>query len=221
MESDQPQHAPLSTTRVEAFSDGVFAIAITLLIFGIRVPEFSGAPAPGELGHQLWARWPSYLSFAISFTMIGIFWIAHHHMFQLIERATRPLLWLNTAFLMCVSFIPYPTSVLGLYSHQRMSMVFYCATLIVTAFALYVVWFYASTGRRLLSDEVPQRVIQMVGHRILAGCVVYAVTLALSFINLTAGHILIALIPLAYFVPSRVDKYIEAEPTDNKRALKG
>jgi len=164
-----------STTRLEAFSDGVFAIAITLLIFGIRVPVIVGPEISEELKRQLLSLWPGYLSFAVSFTMIGIFWIAHHHMFRLIARSTRPLLWLNKAFLMCVSFLPFPTAILGLYGKQRISVILYCATLMIAAVALYILWIYASSVGKLLYSGVSPRVVRVVGRRILGGCLLYGV----------------------------------------------
>ena len=124
MNSTNPALKPaLTTARLEAFSDGVFAIAITLLIFGIKVPEVANQDA-SELKRQLWALWPAYLSFAASFAIISVFWIGHHQMFQLISRSNRTLLWLNNAFLMCVAFIPFPTSLLGRYSDLRIALIF-------------------------------------------------------------------------------------------------
>ncbi len=189
-----------STTRLEAFSDGVFAIAITLLIFGIRVPVIVGPEISEELKRQLLSLW-----------LIGIFWIAHHHMFRLIALSTRPLLWLNTAFLMCGSFLPFPTAILGLYGKQRISVILYCATLMIAAVALYILWIYASLVEKLLYSGVPPRVVRVVGRRILGGCLLYGVALGLSFVSLTASRVLVALIPFLYFMPSSAARYIEGD----------
>jgi len=208
--SNPASFKPIVTTdRLEAFSDGVFAIAITLLVFGIKVPVVSGVDVSAELRHQLLALWPSYLSFGVSFTIISIFWIGHHHMFRLISRSNRTLLWLNNVFLMCVSFIPFPASLISLYGRERISMILYCGTTIITGIALYMIWAYASTGGRLLYAGIPKRVIQVAGWRILGGTFFYGVALGLAFVSLTASRILLVFIPLFYLLPSSIDPHIE------------
>ena len=97
------------TARVEAFSDGVFAIAITLLILEIKVPSAGS----GDLGEQLLRQWPSYLSFFISFAFIGIMWIKHHRLFTHIRKSDDVLLVLNLLLLLGVTVVPFPTSVLA------------------------------------------------------------------------------------------------------------
>ena len=198
----------VTTARLEAFSDGVFAIAITLLIFGIKTPVVASHDA-GELKRQLWALWPGYLSFGASFAIISVFWIGHHQMFQLISRSNRTLLWLNNAFLMCVAFIPFPTSVLGLYGDQRVAIILYCATIVVTGVALYLVWAYASAGERLVYPGIPLRVVRIASGRILVGALFYGFAIALSFVSLTASRILVLLIPFFYLLPSSIDPHIE------------
>ncbi len=208
MNNDLASKPAVTTTRLEAFSDGVFAIAITLLIFGIKVPTVANHDA-GELKRQLWALWPGYLSFAASFAIISVFWIGHHQMFQLISRSNRTLLWLNNAFLMCVAFIPFPTSLLGVYSEQRVAIIFYCAAINVTGVVFYGVWAYASGQARLIYSGTPSRVVKVAGWRILIGVVFYSVAIALTFVSLTASRILLLLIPLFYLLPSSIDPHIE------------
>lgn len=199
----------VTTARLEAFSDGVFAIAITLLIFGIKVPIIIGPDVGAELKHQLLALWPGYLSFAVSFTNISIFWIGHHHMFRLISRSNRTLLWLNNLFLMCVSFIPFPAALIGLYGSQRIAIILYCGTLIVAGVALYAIWAYASAHERLLYPGVPSRVVKIAGWRILGGALAYATAIVLAFVSLAASRILLVFIPFFYLLPSSLDPHIE------------
>jgi uncharacterized membrane protein len=210
MSSIPASSKPIVTTdRLEAFSDGVFAIAITLLIFGIKVPIVTGTDIGAELKRQLLALWPSYLSFGVSFAIISIFWIGHHHMIRLISRPNRTLLWLNNLFLMCVSFIPFPAALISMYGGEQIGMVLYCGTIIITGIALYSLWAYASSGGRLLYSGISQRVIKVAGWRILGGTFFYGVALTLSFVNLTASRILLVLIPLFYLLPSSIDPHIE------------
>ncbi len=101
------------STRVEAFSDGVFSIAITLLIIEIKVPSHDELVRTGGLWAALAARWPSYLGYAISFLTLGIMWANHHAMFQYIRRVDRRVLLVSVLFLMGIAFLPFPTAVLA------------------------------------------------------------------------------------------------------------
>ena len=139
----------METSRVEAFSDGVFAIAITLLILEVRLPD------GGSLDGQLGRAWPSYVSYVISFVTIGIMWVNHHDIFRLIGRVSRGLLLANLALLLAVSFVPFPTKVLGEHLHhgggdQRSAVVFYSASFFVAAVAYNVLWQVAAWRNRLI-----------------------------------------------------------------------
>src|SRR3954452_9948711 len=104
----------MTTNRLEAFSDGVFAIAITLLVLEIHVPEH---PEEG-LARALVDQWPSYASYVVSFFVIGIIWINHHAIFDHLVRADRALLFVNLLLLLWIGLLPWPTSVLGTYMQQ-------------------------------------------------------------------------------------------------------
>jgi uncharacterized membrane protein len=135
------------TARVEAFSDGVFAIAITLLILEIKVPH--------EAGHDLWRRlleeWPSYFAFVTSFATIGIMWMNHHRMFNLIARIDSRLLIFNGVLLLGVTFIPYPTAVVAAYLGRdgaKAAAAFLAIAYILIAIAFNVLWRYVSSAQR-------------------------------------------------------------------------
>jgi uncharacterized membrane protein len=103
----------VSTSRLETFSDGVFAIAATLLILNIRTA------AQGDLSHNLLHIWPSYVGYAVSFATIGIIWVNHHTVLGQIERVNRLFLFINVAFLMLVAFIPFPTALIADHLRDR------------------------------------------------------------------------------------------------------
>src|ERR671937_1127352 len=96
----------MRTARLEAFSDGVFSIAATLLVLELRVP----APDPVGLAAALLRQWPSYAVYAVSFLTIGIIWVNHHALFDLLRKVDRPLLFLNLLLLLCVAAVPFPTA---------------------------------------------------------------------------------------------------------------
>jgi uncharacterized membrane protein len=142
--------------RLIFFSDAVFAIAITLLALNIRLPALpsnSAMATDTDLLNQLLALGPKYYSFGISFLAIGLYWIGHHRMFQYIARYDTILVVLNLLLLLCVAFIPFPSSVIGDYNN-RTATVFYALTLALTGLLSGGMWLYASTGGRLLLYEL-------------------------------------------------------------------
>src|ERR1041385_8087175 len=107
MSVSSPETATMSTGRLEAFSDGVFSIAATLLVLELHVPDIGSG-----LGQALLAQWPSYLTYVTSFATIGIIWVNHHSLFEHVRQVDRPLLFLNLLLLITGSLIPFPTSLL-------------------------------------------------------------------------------------------------------------
>src|ERR1700737_1299223 len=106
----------LSRNRIEALTDGVFAVAMTLLVLDIKVPELPQPMATDELLRQLLALWPKFLSYVISFVILGVYWVGHHVQLSFIRRADRPLLWINILFLLWVALVPFSTALLGEYA---------------------------------------------------------------------------------------------------------
>lgn len=171
----------MDTSRLEAFSDGVIAIAITLLVLEIKVP-------PGEaIGVGLVHLWPSYLAYAISFIVIGAIWINHHTMFDWIVRADHRLLVLNTLHLMFIAFLPFPTAVLAEAFHtgsgQGVATAFYAGTLTVIGVLVSTMWWYAASHRELLNDAISTEQAKAIGKRFLVGPAGYGLATVLAFIN--------------------------------------
>ncbi|NJL56438.1 DUF1211 domain-containing protein [bacterium] len=120
----------VSPSRLEALSDGVFAIVITLLVLELRVPELSSRLANDQLLTALVALLPKLLGYITSFLMIAIYWVAHHNVFHLLQRCDRICLWLNLLFLMCLAFIPFPTALLGEYPQTQVAISVYGGVLL-------------------------------------------------------------------------------------------
>ena len=147
-----------STSRLETFSDGVFAIAATLLVLEFTVKRGIKAPS---LGHQLLHDlWPSYLAYATSFLTIAIIWINHHHVMEIIERVDRTFLFITALLLLVVAFIPFPTGLVAHslqgHSDERAAVYAYGVTLLLMAIVFNVLWTYARHDRRLLGVELPE-----------------------------------------------------------------
>jgi len=167
---------------MEAFSDGVFAIAITLLVLTIPQPDDYR-----HLGDALTDQWPAYAAYLVSFAVIGIMWLNHHTVFGHFERVDRNLVYLNLALLATVVFVPYPTGVFGealQRGHgERVAAVFYSVVMTINAFAWAALWLYGSSRRRLLGDAFPEDQRRTATVLFNIGPVFYALTIVVAVIN--------------------------------------
>jgi len=194
----------MSTGRLEAFADGVFAIAATLLILNVDAQ----VPADvHDLGAQIVDIWPSYLAYAVSFVTIGIMWINHHTMMDQIKRADRRFLVATIGLLMCIAFVPYPTRVVAEHirgAGAQDAALLYGFTLVVTAIFFNINWFYASRGRRLLRADADRAIVSGVTRAYIPGPYIYLGATLVAFASPKASVILFMLIALFYIVESSI-----------------
>jgi len=193
----------METGRVEAFSDGVFAIAITLLILAVGVDQ---ARASGSLSHQLLHLWPAYIAYAVSFVTVGIMWINHHELFRHFAGADRILLLLNTLLLMLIAFTPFPTRVVAQFAHtesdRRAAALLYGLNFTITAILFLAVWMYGS--RRLLRPDADPREVTGITRSYLPGAPLYGTATLIAFASPIASLIMFAAIALFYAISSAV-----------------
>jgi uncharacterized membrane protein len=204
----------MDTTRLEAFSDGVFAIAITLLVLEIKVP-----PPDTALGAELLRLWPSYLAYMVSFLVIGAIWINHHAMFQHIVRVDRTLLLLNVLHLMLIAFLPFPTAVLAEAFHrgtdEPVAAAFYGG--ILTAIGIFVnaMWWYAAHEHRLLDTRLTAKKARQIGRRFLLGPSVYAIATPLALVMPWLALLLYILLNVFYLWPRRSHESVPVRIDDS------
>ena len=204
--------AGLTTGRITAFSDGVFSIAITLLVLNLQIPK--GITSPTDLQNRLQALWPNLMSYILSFVIIGIYWVAHHNMFHYIKRSDRMFLWINILLLMCVAFIPFPAGLLGQFSFvsqsslAKVAEIIYACNLILTNLTLSLLWWYATSHHRLVDQDIDPHFVNTVNRRNMTAPVVYAASIGLSFLNVYLSLIVFFLFPLYYIIPSHVDLHL-------------
>jgi len=167
-----PRQDNLELSRLEAFSDGVFAISITLLVLEIKLPK--------EDVRELWARmgsiWPSFLSFFLSFVIILIIWVNHHKVINLARRSDNALLYTNGLLLLLVTFIPFPTAVLGetlLSSHPQQGILLYCGTFLPLSLSFRAVFHAIVNHRRLVRAEIKDEDIRRISRAYWLGFLVY------------------------------------------------
>jgi uncharacterized membrane protein len=174
------------TSRIEAFSDGVFAIAITLLILEIRVPH---AGAEGDLWAGLVALWPSYLALVLSFFVILIMWVNHHELMRLVRGVGYPFLFANGLVLLTVTFVPFPTAVLAEHlatAEASAAVTFYCATFVVNSLA-WGLLFWTIVRGRLFRVDVDAETIGRIRRAYMAGPPVYVVATLVALVQPALG----------------------------------
>ncbi len=175
----------VESTRLEAFSDGVLAIAITLLVLDLRVPD---VPAGSTLGRELGAEWTSYLAYVVSFLVIGIIWLNHHALFTLVARVDRQTLVANLLLLLVVSAIPFPTRLIAEYVRDpgpgRTAALVYSGTMLLMSFAFSALFLTVTRrGGVLLHEPISSRQRLRRWAQFGAGGVVYALTLVVALVS--------------------------------------
>jgi uncharacterized membrane protein len=172
----------VSTNRLEAFSDGVIAVAVTLLVLDIAVPQPGGSHS---LGHALAQQWPNYAAYAISFITIGIIWINHHVMIGRLREADHSILMLNLVLLMTIAVLPFATSLMARYlregAGEHLAAAVYAGAFLALAIAFIALQRQILLRRpRLLERELPEAERRRIVRRTATGIVPYALALALA-----------------------------------------
>jgi uncharacterized membrane protein len=188
----------VSTSRTEAFSDGIFAIAATLLVLELKVPQVE----PGGLADALLESWPSYATYVVSFLTIGIIWVNHHAVLDRIREVNRPLLFMNLMFLMAVAAIPFPTALLGDYLQaghdERLAAAVYGGTMSLMGVTFGAIWAYAVLSDDLLHARVDRTRARRSLWIFAAGTPLYGLAIGASLLSATLALVIYALLALFY-----------------------
>ncbi|HVA29319.1 MAG TPA: TMEM175 family protein [Candidatus Baltobacteraceae bacterium] len=199
----------MSKERFEAFSDGVFAFAITLLVLGIVLPTFKNPPSDHQVRIALLRLWPNVVAYALSFSVIGIMWQNHHAIFRLVDRVDRKTVALNLMLLAGTVFIPFATSTLGAYPTMHSSTFLYGVVLTYTATIYNLMLAYLIRKRAFLPSITPQVLgATVVAYRV--GWATYALSTLLALWLPLASFAAYVLIAVYYLVPRGVDDDIAA-----------
>jgi uncharacterized membrane protein len=188
----------MTTNRLEAFSDGVFAVAITLLVLEIEVPG-------GEnLWHELKEQWPSFAAFAVSFWVIGIIWVNHHGVIDHLKRADRGVLYLNLLVLMTVVFIPFSTELFAVHlksgADEKVAAIVYSSSFLAMGVSFGLLWTYVTSHREALGVSLTDEEVRRTKRSFLIGNPIYALAFAMSFVSAAAVLAIVALVALYYAI---------------------
>jgi uncharacterized membrane protein len=185
--------------RILAFSDGVFAFAITLLIIDVRLPA---GISSSDLGSALRELWPNYMAFLLSFCVIGLYWAAHIRLFRDIIRYNQNLIWLNLLFLLFIVVIPFSTSVLSLHIFQ-LSVTVYAVLMACAGYMHTVLRLYAGNNHRLVNETLPHSYIRRGILFSLFAPVGFTVSIGIAFVSPIAAMVVWVVIFLVHFIFQR------------------
>ena len=191
------------TARIEAFSDGVIAIIITLLIFEVHVPALPEHSTPTVL-KALLSIAPKGASFAISFFTVAIFWVNHHHIFVHISHTNWKLLWYNNVLLFWLAIVPFTTAFIGDYPTQPLVVSLYALTLCLAALSFSLLGHYAFFRSGLMSASVPIARRRQEWKRGLWGFILYGIASGMAFVWVYAALVILIVIPCLFVVPRTV-----------------
>jgi uncharacterized membrane protein len=167
--------------RLLTLSDGIFAVAMTLLVLDLHVPDLPAGSTGADLARALLGLGPRYLSYVISFLVIGNYWLGHHRVFRWIVRVDWQFAWLNLLFLLGITVLPFVTGVLGAYGDVREAGVFYAGGLTVVGLLWWLLWLYATARRRLVPPDLDGKVIAYNFWVALLPPVIFLASIGLSF----------------------------------------
>jgi uncharacterized membrane protein len=206
------------TGRVEAFSDGVFAVAITLLVLTIKIPgvDVPASQLPNDT--QLWAillsEWPMLAAYITSFATIGVMWINHHRLYTYIKRTNTILMLLNLLLLLLIVFVPVPTALVAEYlvrPDQHVSALLYSGTYVIVAVCFNLLWRYASYHNRLLATNADSHAVRAITKQYWFGPIVYLLAFILALFSALASLTLCFLLALFFAIPPRLPRPVSEQ----------
>jgi TMEM175 potassium channel family protein len=212
MENKTYKDFEVSTSRLEAFSDGVFAIAITLLIIEIKIPSQEDLKNQ-SLIHYVWQQWPKYFAYILSFVIIGIYWANHHYLFKLFKKTDHIFNLLNVFFLMAIAFLPYPSGILGEYiispEHSKSAVSFYAFAIWLPAVSWLIIWLYAKHKKRIIDHRLSEDFIESLTKQYLISNLLYIAAFLISLVSSLISIITCVGLTLLYLLPPKNPEYIE------------
>lgn len=197
-----PQKQTFGVGRVEAFSDGVLAIVITLLVLELKSPELHDPSSSAEAWQALVALGPKIASFLLSFLFVAVFWVNHHRFFHIVRRADWALLWLNNLLLLLLCAIPFPTAFLGDNPHNPVAVAVFAVLVMAAGLAFNTMWRLARR-RNLIDPTVDLETIKRAILRGVVGPGAYALAALLAPLAIPVSWTIFLIVPLFYAWPGK------------------
>jgi uncharacterized membrane protein len=194
----------MSKTRIESFSDAVFAIIMTILVLDLRFPDIHSGASLHEYVIIFTPVFPKILSFILSFIMVAIYWVNHHHFFRYLKNGTVGLIWFNMLLLLWLCLLPFPTSLLGAHPTDQFPIMRYGGNLFLCAFSFYLLRYYAQKAHLLTADCIQRKLL---GPKYsLPAMALASLSVLFSFVNVYLSLLCFVIFPIVYFIPHTVSQ---------------
>jgi len=207
----------LGKNRIEALADGIFAVAMTLLVLDIKSPDTPWFETSRQLADHLGKLEHSFVMYVISFVVLGLFWFGHHLQFHFVRHVDRRLLWTNLAFLLFTVLVPFSTDLVGDHGHLLLPVVIYGVNLLVLATLLLAHLHHLAAKPDLSSADLTGEAIAHMRRQVMMFAIVPIASIAMSFYNPRFGMYLYLLLAVPAFVPGGIDRMTRAVPGGKAR----
>ena len=181
--------------RILGFSDGVFSIAITLMVLSLSVPVLTGSSAGPDLSAGLVAEWPAFLGYLVSFFVIGTWWTVHHRYFQYLTGFDLRLLWLNLLFLLGITLIPFLTNLIIIYHDSVLAVSLYALVQALAGGFMYAIWKYSTDHHRFVDPSMNPAFVRFLSFRSFIVIILFLASIPVAFLSPMAAQISWAVIP--------------------------
>lgn len=201
----------IPTTRIQAFSDGVFSVAVTLLVLEIHVPQLPQGPTlSAALMIALLAQIPKFLVYALSFTIICVWWVAHHQLFHILRKSDRGLIWLNNFYLLWLALIPFPTALMGDYPHEKAAVMTYGIVSMLAGVSFTMMRYYAFYVGKLVDERIDGKLLRSAMAKSFMNPLLHCVAVLMALVDTRIAITLYVILTLLFFIPSDLEKHVHA-----------
>lgn len=204
MASEEDPEPSLELERIVFFSDAVMAIVATILVIELALPDLSAGELASQLPELLISLFPKFISYCLSFMIIGSFWVRHHMIFSYIRKYDYRLIWSNIFFLLFLALVPFATGVLGAAVFNVTSVIFYSGVVASASIMFLVMWMYASRGYRLVSQSISKKSIQYEERRSILTTTAFLLAIPVAFVDVRLSVAVWAMAPLAFGIYRRI-----------------
>jgi uncharacterized membrane protein len=201
----------MGKNRIEALTDGIFAVAMTLLVLDIKPPVHLRFETSEALISHLLTLEHSFAMYAISFVVLAMFWLGHHLQFHFVRHVDRPLLWINLAFLLLAVVVPFSTNLVGDHSRLQFPVVLYAANLLALSLLLFLQLRHLAASPHLTAPHLTREAVTHLHRQLILFGIVPVVSIATSYYSPRLGMYLYALLVVPAFVPGRIDRLMRPE----------
>jgi len=195
---------PIPLSRIEAFSDGVIAIIITLMILEIKVPTIDSSATSADIWAKVHAMLNPFVAYLLSFVMVGVLWVNHHQFLRQLKHADRNLLWYNLHLLFWMSILPIPTNFLGQDFHRPEITALYGFVMFMCALAFLLMREYVNRHHHLFIDNLSIELRKKARQKLISSAVLYFISIFAGYISVYISVGIFVLIPAAYFIPTNI-----------------